>query len=218
MEESTAEEEPVAVEVSLEIIPESAEEPTAEEPAAEEVAGGGGAFFTFFFSFSFDLGSSAFAFGAAFDSSFFAFGAAFAASAGFPAFVAPADDGFVAFCSLLAESVFVFELLAGSLFVAKAVAFAAALSGGLGAIQSGAAAVRQHHRPGRKSSKKLFTISVLWVPTVAHCGLVCELTVNSHTRKRTRGNSTGTCKSSWCEDARVGATVGRFLYIVVAGT
>ena len=64
------------------------------------------AFFTFFFSFSFDLGSSAFAFGAAF----------------------------------LAESVFVFELLAGSLFVAKAEAFAAALSGGLGAIQSGSAA------------------------------------------------------------------------------
>jgi len=100
------------------------------------------AFFTFFFSFSFDLGSSAFAFGAAFDSSAFAFGAAFAASAGggFNAFAAPADDGFAPFCSLLAESVFVFELLAGSLFVAKAEAFAAALSGGLGAIQSGSAA------------------------------------------------------------------------------
>jgi hypothetical protein len=134
------------------------------------------AFFTFFFSFSFDLGSSAFAFGAAFDSSAFAFGAAFAASAGggFNAFAAPADDGFAPFCSLLAESVFVFELLAGSLFVAKAEAFAAALSGGLGAIQSGSAAEKPEGLTApqeAKVSKKLFHASMRrvsdWEPTMA---------------------------------------------------
>jgi hypothetical protein len=133
------------------------------------------AFFTFFFSFSFDLGSSAFAFGAAFDSSAFAFGAAFAASAGggFNAFAAPADDGFAPFCSLLAESVFVFELLAGSLFVAKAEAFAAALSGGLGAIQSGSAAEKPEGLTAPQEAKVSKIVSRVdervsdWEPTMA---------------------------------------------------